>query len=290
MLRHALVPAKCYLGCKPLHLAGLTLGCLISCLYLATPVAKGQVTSMAGARGHYLLSAQEPPGAVAHWQISRGRPGVGCYTAVSIQGPEGVQVGLARDGQFLEPIAIPVTTGMLVGAVYRFRVTGIPDWPGEELYPTLEVIDAIHPEPGREHRFPIPVVLTAEDLEIALRGSLVTRVIYLEDSQLAMPLAVDAKDHLTVDVGPGENALRAADQLGRPVAILRIGSRVPSDLSGDLSEFLYGCPPWVPLQVAPDREAMIRQGRWAEVVPADRPEAVYSENHNQDYPRVPLHD
>lgn len=290
MYRHALVLANCFSGCSQRPLAGLMLGGILSFFSLVTSVAMGQVTSLANARGHYLLSAQEPPGAVAHWQISRDRPGVGCYTPVSIQGPEGVQVGLARDGRFLEPITVPVTTGMVVGAVYRLRVAGIPDWPGEELYPTLEIIDGIHPEPGREHRFPIPIVLTPEDLEIALRGSLVTRVVYLEDSQLAMPLAVGAKDQLTVDVGSGENALRAADQLGRPVAILRIGSRVPSDLSGDLSEFLYGCPPWVPLPVAPDREAMIRQGRWPEVVPAERPQAIYSENPNQDYPRVRLHD
>jgi hypothetical protein len=176
---------------------------------------------------------------------------------------------------------------MLVGAVYRFRVTGIPSWPGEELYPTLEIIDRICPEPGREHRFPIPIMLTIEDMESALKGSLVTRVIYLEDSSVSMPVATTPDQQLTLDVSPTENALQAADQLGRPVAILRLGSRVPTDLGGDLSNFLYGCPPWVPLPVAPNRSEMIRQGRWPEIVPTERPEAVYSENPGQDYPRTP---
>ncbi|MEZ6082139.1 MAG: hypothetical protein R3C56_42630 [Pirellulaceae bacterium] len=77
-----------------------------------------------------------------------------------------MKIALARDGQFLQPIDAPVITGMLVAGVYRFRVTNIPFRPGEELYPTLEIIDRIYPPAGREHRFPIPVVMTEEDLRL----------------------------------------------------------------------------------------------------------------------------
>ncbi len=78
---------------------------------------------------------------------------------------------------------------MLVGSVYRLRVTNIPLRPGEELYPTVEVIDRMYAPRGREHRFPIPVVLDKEDLWRALDGAMVVRVIYLEDSQNALPQA-----------------------------------------------------------------------------------------------------
>lgn len=237
---------------------------------------------------HHLLNATAPPGVVAAAQVAGRRKGVGTFTAVSIIGSKGLKVGLARDGQFLPPIDAPVTTGMLVGAVYRFHVTNIPDHQGEELFPTLEVIDKTYPQPGREHRFPIPVVLTDEDLHLALTGALVTRVIYLEDSEVADPVATKPDVQMTLDVGPNDNALKTADVLGRPVAILRIGSRVPSDPNGDLMEFLYGCPPWVPLPVAPNREALIRDGKLPEVIPAERATPIYSENPTENYPRVPV--
>jgi len=237
---------------------------------------------------HYLLDAHQPPGLVAHAQVAGRRTGVGTFTAVSIMGPEGLEIGLARDCQFLPPIQAPVTTGMLVGAIYRFRVTHIPDWPGEELYPTLEIIDRTYPGLGREHRFPVPVVLTQEDLQLALQGAMVTRVIYLEDSEFARPVSTSPTEQTTVDVSNNVNALRTADELGRPLAILRIGSRVPTDLTGDLSVFLYGCPPWVPLPVAPDRARLIEQGQLPDSPPVERAERVYSENPVENYPRVPL--
>ena len=237
---------------------------------------------------HYLMDARQEPGAVARMQIARQAPGVGTFQALSISGPKGMEVALAKDGQFLPTLEAPVTTAMLVGAVYRFRVTGVPFRPGEELYPTVEVIDRIDAPAGREHRFPIPVVLTPEDLQSALAGALVTRVIYLEDSEVAEPIAAKLGEQRTTDVGPLDNALQTADQLGKPVAILRIGSRVPADLTGDLSAFLYGCPPWLPLPAVPSREQFVNSGQWPETIAVEPAEKPFPETPTQDYPRVPM--
>ncbi len=251
--------------------------------------ARGQTRQLPRNTRH-LLDASGPPGQVAQAQAYGNRPAVGSLTGVSIIGPTGLKIGLAQHGQFLDPIDAPVTTGMLVGAVYRFRVTNIPDWAGEELYPTLEIIDRVNPEPRIEHRFPISVVLTQDDLLQSLQGALVTRVIYLEDSDVAAPFATKAGEQMSLDVGPTTNALRAADELGRPVAILRIGSRVPTDLTGDLSEFLYGCPPWVPMSIAPNRDALIRQGQIPDMMLTERTDAIYSEPAIEKQPREPLHE
>lgn len=237
---------------------------------------------------NYLLDARQPPGMVARAQSSRIPATAGSFQALSIIGPEGLQVALAQAGQFLPSLDVPVTTAMMVGAVYRFRVTRIPFQPGQELYPTVEVIDRLYAPPGREHRFPIPVVLTEEDLRSAIHGALVTRVIYLEDNEIAEPMAYSPNTQPTMDVGPLDNALQVADRLGRPVAILRIGSRVPGNLQGDLTSFLYGCPPWIPLPTAPDREQFIRDGNWNEVVPREPVTEPYSETPTQDYPRTPI--
>lgn len=252
---------------------------------LLCPTAMAQTRAQPNV--HYFLNANQAPGAVAAAQVARGARGIGTFQAVSLSGPPELKIALARDGQFLEPLDAPVTTGMLVAGVYRFRVTNIPFRPGEELYPSLEVIDRIYPPAGREHRFPIPVVLTEEDLRLALDGGLVTRVIYLEDSELAEPIDTTAETQIVHTVPSYDNALQVADQLGKPVAILRIGSRVPLDPNGDLSEFLYGCPPWVPLITAPNRQTLVEAGQWPETLPSQATDKPRSEPPLEDSPRLP---
>ncbi len=251
---------------------------------LPSPALLAQVTQLPNV--HYFLDAKGEPGVVAGAAIARRVPGVGTYQAVEVSGPKGVQVALARDGQFLHTLEAPVKVGMIVGAVYRVRVTGIPFRTGEELYPTIEVIDRVHAPTGREHRFPIPVVLDEGDLRAALDGALVTRVIYLEDNELAEPVATQPDTQSVLDVSPMDNALKAADQLGRPVAILRIGSRVPRNLQGDLTEFLYGCPPWIPVATAPSRPAMLEKGLWPETIPTE-PSKLRNEPPESIEPRLP---
>ncbi len=61
------------------------------------------------------------------------------------------------------------------------------------------------------------------------RGRLVTKVIYLEDPDQAIPLKM-AKDEVpVVTLNPTEPPLRVASALGRPVAIVRIGGRRPTE-------------------------------------------------------------
>jgi hypothetical protein len=79
-------------------------------------------------------------------------------------------------------------------------------------------------------------------MEYALAGRFVTRVIYLEDPQRPIP-ASDAGSQFSFDVAPGDNPLQVADGLGRPVAILRIGGRLPLDSQQPDATFLYGSPP-----------------------------------------------
>ena len=52
-------------------------------------------------------------------------------------------------------------------------------------------------------------------------------MIYLEDPERALPVGKGEKDQNWFDVGPGKDPLVVADSLGRPVAIVRMGGRVP---------------------------------------------------------------
>ena len=106
------------------------------------------------------------------------------------------------------------------------------------------MIDRLYPPVGQEFRFPIPIELAQDELEMALDGKFVTRVIYLEEPKAALPVAQKPDDQSVFEVSEGDNPLEVADTLGRPVAILRLGGRVPG-IEGPDDAFMYGSPPLV---------------------------------------------
>jgi hypothetical protein len=193
---------------------------------------------------HFHHAGIMPPGAIGSQQLLRGGPLPGYFQPVEVTGPDGVMIAAAVDGQFEEPRGGPLVAGLLIGSVYRLRVTGIPLQEGLEVYPTIEVIDRIYPPIGQEFKFPIPIALAIEELEMALAGRFVTRVIYLENPDTAEPVARQGNEQSYFEVPDGENPLDVADSLGRPVAILRMGARLPGP-DGPDATFLYGSPPLV---------------------------------------------
>ncbi len=152
---------------------------------------------------------------------------------------------------FQPPGDQPLCAGLLIGAVYRFRITSIPDHDGEELYPTIEVIDRTYPPESLAARFPIIVNLDMVDIEEALAGRLVTRVIYLEDPMNAVPLPETPKTSRVMDIPGSQDPVDVADQLGKPVAIVRIGSVAPPQSDALMPQFFLGYPPWVPAVMQP---------------------------------------
>ena len=194
---------------------------------------------------HYLHHGIMPPGAIGHQQLQRLGPLSGFFQPVEIKAPPGALVSLAAADQFGQAEAVPVRVGMQVGSVYRLRVTNLPLAEGLEVFPTIEIVNRLYPPPGQERRFPIPVELTQEDLNLALEGKFVTRVIYLEDPATAMPLRGDVAGQTWFELGPGRDPLAVADVLGRPVAIVRMGAKLPGDGLCPDPHFFYGSPPFV---------------------------------------------
>lgn len=194
---------------------------------------------------HYFHSADLPPGVVGRGQALRGGPTPGYFQPVEIRGPKGVLISPAVNGAFQEGKSESVLAGMLIGGVYRFKVSRIPDRETEEVFPTVEVVSRLHPPPGQALRFPIPIELTLEELGLAAQGRYVTRVIYLEDPHRALPIRQEANAPQPYFEAPAaQDALRLADELGRPMAILRMGSRVP-DLTRETTNLGidFGNPP-----------------------------------------------
>ncbi len=207
-------------------------------LLVATGIALAQHPPV-----HYYHQGVMPPGAIGRQQLTRGGPLPGHFQPVEIKAPLGAVIALAEGGQFGEPAAAPIRVGMLISPVYRMRLTGIPGHAGEEVFPTVEIIDRLYTPHGQEQRFAIPVEITQGDLELALAGKFVTRVIYVEDPEKALPVRTDAVTGQNwFEAGPGRDPLAIADQLGRPVAILRMGGRIPMDPQMPDPQFLGGCP------------------------------------------------
>lgn len=208
----------------------------------------GNVAVAQGPPVHPLHAGVLQPGAIGSQQLLRGGP-LSSFSPVlawtqptEIRVPAGIQIGLQIDGQFTTPELDNPVVGLRVGGFYRFRIANVFDRPGVELYPTVELIDRLYPPPGHALRFPVPVDITAEELEMAARGMYVTRVIYVEDPSQALPTSeVDGKT-TWYEAADGEDPLEVADRAGRPIAILRLGGR---DLSHASDRLSYGCPPLV---------------------------------------------
>ncbi|MEN6405908.1 MAG: hypothetical protein ABFC77_05495 [Thermoguttaceae bacterium] len=194
---------------------------------------------------HYLHHGVMPPGAIGSRQLQRGGPLPGFFQPVEIKVPDGALISLAADCRFESPQSGPKKAGLLIGAVYRLRITNIRLAEGQEVFPTIEVIDRLYAPIGQETRFAIPVDITEEDLKLAMSGRFVTRVIYLEDPQRALPARENPPAQTWFEAAPGQDPLAVADGLGRPVAILRLGARLPEPAETLEPSFYFGSPPFV---------------------------------------------
>lgn len=210
-----------------------------ACVMSMAAVAAGQQPPM-----HYRHDGLAPPGVVGLTRLQRGGPVPGYFQPVEIRAPEGVKVSIASQGRFGPAQLTPLRFGLLIAPVYRFKVSNIAGYEGMEVFPTVELIDRVYPPRGQERQFPIPIELNADDIELALDGKFVTRVVYLEDPDNALPVAEGRTDQHWYDAGPGVNPLLEADRWGRPLAIVRMGGRLPDEQNGPDLQFMGGCAPF----------------------------------------------
>lgn len=219
-------------------------------------IGLGVSSSAWGQPVHYFQSAELPPGTVGAGQLLRGGPLPGYFQPVEIKVPPGAAVSIAANGEYQPPQKDSVLVSMLIGPVYSLKIIGIPRYEGAEVFPTIEVINRLYPPPGLATRFPIQIHVTAEELQLALSGRFVTRVIYLEDPNDAPGVRDAAAFQRYFDVRSDEDPLQVADRLGRPMAILRMGSRTPDvDAAGRMQ---VATPPLMLLQKPgplPDRKS-----------------------------------
>lgn len=212
---------------------------LLACMVTASAAMPAQALQPVR---HNLIRGDMPPGMAAQfYQVSD--PALrGHVQPVQLVAPTDttIEIGDAASN-FGQARTSQMSIGMAVGYVYRFKLSNLPvlNAVGESLYPSIEVFGKLSPPAGLEKDFPIQVVVTPDDIELALTGRMVTRVIYLEDPRGDLPHLHTTTDQPSIDVPRGQDPLRAAEQMGRPMAILRMGSRVP--MENEIAEwFTFG--------------------------------------------------
>ncbi|MDA7906116.1 hypothetical protein N9B37_00735 [bacterium] len=200
----------------------LILLAVISTLVMSTASVSAQQRTR-----HHLIDGNMVPGAAAdHYRL--GNPALrGHVQPVRLITPKGTNIEVGTGNSFIQTNASKASLAMQIGPVYRFKLTNVPRYEGKSLYPSIELLNRLNPPQGLENEFPVEVVLTQEDVVDAMRGSLVTKVIYLENPENALPQRHMADQQPTIDISGARDPLREAERLGRPMAILRIGSRIP---------------------------------------------------------------
>lgn len=195
---------------------------------------------------YYPLDQTVPPGVAGNWSVILGKATPGYFQPVRFELPSQGHVSVFGPfGTNCTTLVAPAQIGLAVGHVYRLKISHMPEFPGVELYPSVELIDRLHPPEGLQQEFPIPVQFTDEEIALALAGRLVTRVVYLEQPQLAMPQP-QLEGPPVRTIPSRQNLLAEADRAGRPMLILRLGGRLPAVHGEDPAFFGTGAPVAVP--------------------------------------------
>ncbi len=153
-------------------------------------------------------------------------PGGAPLVYLRFVGPGTMQVGIYQGATAGKFFAAPATFGMRPGYLHRVQISNPPGHPGIELFPTLEVRGTLYLPPKlHAASYPAAVVFTAEEIDRVLHGVLLTKVIYLEDPEKAFAVSTSVDGPVELDAGRGENPLAEAMERGRPMVIVRLGSR-----------------------------------------------------------------
>jgi hypothetical protein len=152
---------------------------------------------------------------------------------VRFTGPPGMKVRwLAAEGLTMEYLEVPGRYSFPSGMVFRLTLSDIPDQPGLERYPTLE-IPAI---PTKAESFvshaTVPIHFTDADFDRVNDGGAVTKVVYLARSEAGAEATGQEPVTLVSYDDPRLDVVREAQRRGVILAIVRMGNIDPEKDDG----------------------------------------------------------
>lgn len=183
---------------------------------------------------------------------------------VRMQGDAGTLLSYLIAPNTWKTCSLPCDLTLQPGARYLLKVENMPHSPGITFYPTLEVVDVLYlPQKLKASDHPAPINLTEEDGLVARRGSMITKVITLEDPEGPFVGIGGNVNGGETEPLAGNDALTFAKEVGRPVAILRWGNKEPTadDFAGkSLNTGGPVCGPIVPVKPFKIGEECLRDG------------------------------
>src|SRR5260370_6362815 len=109
---------------------------------------------------------------------------------VRFRGPQGMQAAFYQGPPPGRSHDAPVLVGLRPGYSYRVRLGNLPKHPDAALYPTVQVCGTLTlPPRAAADAYPVAVTLTADDIDQALAGSVITKVYFVENVEKAVPQA-----------------------------------------------------------------------------------------------------
>jgi hypothetical protein len=160
-------------------------------------------------------------------------PGPYCQThrtSVRFASPAGMRVSWYAPGPEghaafgANQIAVPGRYNFLQAAIYRLKLSNIPNRPGLELYPTLEIAPATVKTDAYLAHSAVPVAFTDEDFDQVATGNFVVKVIYLPFPQFQDLATTGADEVVSTRLEPGVDPIAEAHRRGSILAIVRLGN------------------------------------------------------------------
>jgi hypothetical protein len=143
-------------------------------------------------------------------------------------GPKGLTItwDVTAPGSYdSEELVAPARYNFPQGATYHLRLTNLPDRPGVELFPSIEVAHS----PQRAEEFlkhsAIPIEFTAEDFDNVMTCQTVTKVVYLPDPEFQTPKSGGVQTLVSTKLDPGCDPIVEADRRGNILAIVGFGTK-----------------------------------------------------------------
>jgi len=151
-------------------------------------------------------------------------------TSVRFVGPSGMKISWfgptadGRPGFGGEYLTAPGRYNFLQAAIYRLKLTDIPQRAGLDLYPTLEVVPVNAKTATFLAHSSVPVNITEEDLNQVAAGNFVVKVIYLPDPQFQDLASTGAEEIISSRLEPGVDPVAEALRRGSILLIVRLGN------------------------------------------------------------------
>lgn len=186
----------------------------------------GSVAGVGGQPPHMMpLPAPRATPDSQAFQPGGGQPIPAPLVAAKFLTPKGVRVTAYPGTSLSRMYETPATVGLRPGYVYRFELSNLPYYPGVSIFPEVELRGTLVPRPGMKYMdYPIPILLSESDIEKVIKGVVLTKVIYLEDPDKALPAEVGRDNPVEMPDASESEAFKAAFASGRLMAIVRVGN------------------------------------------------------------------